>query len=135
MFGIYVYPCVMCDLNLQITPFYIVIGEEFYRNTGAVHWTVSCSAVMDGIGKIRIGDAIWPVADLVVAILISVATLGAGASLSGKLLKCHFYQSILLQCLSHTRFPVGQMAASQALSFASGPLMALMSTSELSKIV
>ena len=47
-----------------------------YRNTGAVHWTVKCAALLDGKGKIVIGDAVWPVADLVIQIAIAVATFG-----------------------------------------------------------
>jgi hypothetical protein len=62
------------------------LGEEFYRNSGAVYWSVTCSTVPDGVGKIRIGDAIWPIADLVVAILISAATMGAGSGLSPSML-------------------------------------------------
>jgi hypothetical protein len=36
---------------------------------------------MDGVGKIRVGDAIWPVADLLVAILVTVATAGLSGML------------------------------------------------------
>ena len=57
-------------------------GEEFYRNTGGVHWSIACLTVPDGIGKIRIGDAIWPVAELITTILISILTGGYGAAFS-----------------------------------------------------
>lgn len=43
---------------------------------------MTCTTVPDGVGQIRIGDAIWPVADLVVAILVSCVTMGAGLSAS-----------------------------------------------------
>lgn len=49
-----------------------------------MHWTISCSAVMDGVGKIRIGDAIWPVVDMVVSVLVTIATAGFGSALTGK---------------------------------------------------
>lgn len=51
-------------------------GEVFYRNTGAVWWTLACKPVYDGKGVIRVGEAIWPVADLVVAIIVTIATAG-----------------------------------------------------------
>ena len=70
----------MLNNNCHVTS----IGEEFYRNTGAVWWTVRCTVVPDGVGQIRVGDAIWPVADLVVAILVSVGTMGLG--LTGSML-------------------------------------------------
>ena len=47
---------------------------------------MKCAAVLDGVGKIRVGDAIWPVADLVVALLVSAVTLGAGSGLSASMM-------------------------------------------------
>ena len=67
----------------MVAPPVIYPGEEFYRNTGAVHWTVACNVVLNGVGKIRIGDAVWPIAEFVVAIILSVATMGMSSNLSG----------------------------------------------------
>lgn len=43
---------------------------------------MKCVQVLDGVGQVRVGDAIWPVGKVIVAIVLSALTLGCSAGLS-----------------------------------------------------
>jgi hypothetical protein len=78
-----------CSLGMLDSLYWGVIypGEEFYRNTGAVWFTVECRDVsmFGGVGQKSFTSAVQSVADITTAVAISVITAGAAAkfSLSG----------------------------------------------------
>lgn len=63
----------------KVGPLYwgvIYPGEEFYRYTGKVHFTVKCRLVLDGQETLTVWDAVLPVADIVLTICLAFATAG-----------------------------------------------------------
>ena len=57
-------------------------GEYFYRETGAVWFTVKATINMDNKPQIDIWDAIWPIAAIIAGAALAFVTVGSSAALS-----------------------------------------------------
>ncbi|KAG2497048.1 hypothetical protein HYH03_005047 [Edaphochlamys debaryana] len=69
----------------QVGPLYYDVvkpGATFYRDTGAVWFTVKAKILLDPSKEIKLKDAVLPIAETVVAVLVAAGTAGFGAWLA-----------------------------------------------------
>lgn len=72
----------------QVGPLYwqlVQPGQYFYRETGAVWFTVKAEIRFDNKPNINHWDAIWPVGTIIASVAIAIATFGSSAALSASI--------------------------------------------------
>lgn len=60
-------------------------GQYFYRETGAVWFTVKATINMDNQPTIDAWDAIWPIGTIVLSVALALATAGSSSALSASI--------------------------------------------------
>jgi hypothetical protein len=69
----------------QVGPLYYQLvqpGQYFFREVGAVWFAVKATINMDNKASISDWDAIWPIAVIVLSVILAIVTLGSASALS-----------------------------------------------------